>query len=435
MSEAIPTRCNIPGGTDDGIQEAAERVRRFRLVLVVTVGIVLELLFIEAALRFKLASPWFESDRHHFVSDPILHHRRLPHVTRRVRGVELQTNSLGLNDREYPAEKAPDTFRILMLGDSVVEGGGLQLEDTVSARLEALLNTMGCGRRFEVLNAGVAGYSPILEYLFVKRVGLGLHPDLIIVNFDMSDVHEDLLGTSVAQFDASGLPTAVPVNRLVETAVLLPPVRWPRSLRFLDSLERRLTRSATYQVVRRSPVGQRVFGSVRMMPESLAAQGLVGDIRYDPMTISRDVESPTEREAWPLTRRYIVAIRDLSRAHGVDFALVVYPMPHQVSATASPEGRRRLGVGAGFYASVRPFEILRQLGRQEGFLVISLLETFRARIHADGPLFWPDDPHYTPAGARVFAEGVSAGLRRHQLVPCRPSERRPPPGSTVHTSP
>ena len=110
-------------------------MRRFRLALVVIVGIVLELLFIEAALRFKLTSPWFESDQHHFVSDPILHHRRLPHVTRRSRGVDLRTNWLGLRDREYPAEKDGGTFRILMVGDSVIEGGGLQLEETISAQL------------------------------------------------------------------------------------------------------------------------------------------------------------------------------------------------------------------------------------------------------------------------------------------------------------
>ena len=401
-------------------------MKRFRLIAVVVVGLVLEVLFIEGALRFKLTSPWFESDRHHFVSDPILHHRRLPHVTRRSRGVDLRTNWLGLRDREYPVEKAGDTFRILMVGDSVIEGGGLQLEETIPAQLQAALNAMGCGRTFEVLNAGVAGYSPILEYLFVKHVGLSLHPDLVIVNFDMSDVHEDLLWTFVAQVDSSGLPTAVPVDRLIETAVLLPPVGWPRSLRFLDPLERRLAWSATYQVVRRSPAGLRLFGSVRMTSERLARLGVVGDIRYDPLTITRDVESPTEREAWPLTRRYLVAIRDLTRAHAVKFALVVYPMPHQVSATASPDGRRQLGLGPGLYASERPFEILGQLGRQERFPVISLLETFRARIDADGPLFWPDDFHHTPAGARVFAAGLVAGLHRQGIIPCRPAEPRLP---------
>jgi len=424
MSEAIPTRCTISGGTDDGIQEAAAPVRRFRVVLVVIVGIVLELLFIETALRFKLTSPWFENERYHFISDPVLHHKGLPHVTRHVRGAELRTNSLGLRGGDYPAEKDGDTFRILMVGDSVIEGGGLPLEETIPARLQALLTAAGCGRRFEVLNGGVAGYSPILEYLFVKHVGLGLHPDLVIVNFDMTDVHDDFLWTSVARFDSSGLPAAVPNNRLAETAVLLPPARWPRALRFLGPYERRLTGLATYQVIRRSPVGQRLLGSVRMTPERLPRLGVVGDLRYDPMTITRDVESPTEREAWVLTRRYLVAIRDLTWAHGVEFALVVYPMPHQVSATASPEGRRRLGVGPGLYASERPFENLRQLGRQAGFPVLSLLETFRARIDDAGPLFWPDDVHHTPAGSRVFAEGLLAGLRRHQLIPCPPSAPR-----------
>src|SRR5207247_11191449 len=101
-----------------------------------------------------------------------------------------------------------------------------------------------------------------------------------------------------------------------------------------------------------------------------------------------------------------------------------YHSLHRVRATASQQGRRLLGVGPGLYASERPFENLRQLGRQAGFPVLSLLETFRARIEAEGPLFWPDDVHHTPAGSRVFAEGLLAGLRRQQLIPCPPSDPR-----------
>src|SRR6266536_2673818 len=74
---ARPDLSTTVSGTDDGIQEAAAPVRRFRVVLVVIVGIVLELLFIETALRFKLTSPWFENERYHFISDPVLHHKGL----------------------------------------------------------------------------------------------------------------------------------------------------------------------------------------------------------------------------------------------------------------------------------------------------------------------------------------------------------------------
>ena len=100
----------------------------------------------------------------------------------------------------------------------------------------------------------------------------------------------------------------------------------------------------------------------------------------------------------------------------VPFVLVVYPHPHQVGPEESPEGRRRLGVGPGLYASARPFERLEALGRREGFPVVNLLALFRAR-RAEGPLFRATDIHHTAAGAAVFADGVVSGLLALDVLP------------------
>lgn len=94
--------------------------------------------------------------------------------------------------------------------------------------------------------------------------------------------------------------------------------------------------------------------------------------------------------------------------------------PHQVSATESPRARPKLGLEPRLYASGRPFQRLEQLGRERSFPVISLLKLFRERERTDAPLFWENDNHHTPRGARLFAEGVVAGLRARQLLPaCR----------------
>lgn len=137
---------------------------------------------------------------------------------------------------------------------------------------------------------------------------------------------------------------------------------------------------------------------------------MAGNVQYDTLAITRDGEFPGMREAWALTERYLGAIHRLARSRELPFVLVLYPHPHQVSATASPEGRRKLGIGPGFFASERPFQILEEFGRRDGFPVINLLPVFRQSERSDGPLFWSDDIHNTPAGARVFAEGLFAGL-------------------------
>jgi hypothetical protein len=147
------------------------------------------------------------------------------------------------------------------------------------------------------------------------------------------------------------------------------------------------------------------------------------------MAITRDAEFPGLEAAWALTERYLLGIRDLARARGAPFVLVVYPHSHQVSARESPRGRRHLGVGPGLYASERPFTRLQALGRRAGFPVIDLLAAFRSRT-GGAPLFRPDDMHHTPAGAAVFADGIAAGLTAPGMPAACPKGRisRPAPG-------
>lgn len=390
---------------------------RLGVVLLLLASAAVGLTLVEVGLRLL---PDSSSRRGHFTTDPVLHHRLKPSAVTRVRGVEFRTNALGFHDRELAPQKRPGGVRILMLGDSFTEGGGLALEDTVAKRVEAMLNAGPCRDAVEVVNAGVGSYSPILEYLFLKNVGLGLGPDLVVLNFDMTDVHDDAVRTALARLGPDGLPVAVPSNRRLETAALLPPLPKPPGLAFLDPVERLADRLLLVQLLRKSRVGEKVFGSLKLTEERLQALHAIGDIRYDIMAPTRDGDSPALQAAWRLTEHYLTAIHRLARERGIPFVLVAYPHPHQVSATESPEGRRRFGVGPGLYASDRPFRILADLGRREGFPFVSLLALFRERSAAEGPLFWPDDIHHNPKGARVFAEGVTRGLLAANALPqCR----------------
>ena len=310
--------------------------------------VVLALAGAEAGMRFLAARGRPEMTATH-ASDPVLHHRLRPNITARVRGVEFRTNSLGLHDREYPAQKPPGVFRILLLGDSMTEGGGLALEATVAKQAEAMLNAGGCRSPLEVVNGGVASYSPILQYLFLDALGPTLEPDLVVLNFDMTDVHDDFIRTAVARLRPDGLPVAVPSDRRLETALFLPPIFKPPFLRFLDPLERGLSRLLIYQALRRSGVGRRLFGPIRPTPERLERLGLVGDIRYDPMAITRPGEGPGVGPAWRLTERYLAGIHRLARQRGMSFAAVVYPHPHQVAADESPVGRQRFALRPGLF--------------------------------------------------------------------------------------
>ena len=103
---------------------------------------------------------------------------------------QTKTNEFGFRDRSYPREKPENSFRIIVFGDSVTFGKGVEQKDTFPKQLERFLNDQDLtpsSFHFEVLNAGVTGYSAYQETEFFFEYGLPLDPDMIIFNYVMND--------------------------------------------------------------------------------------------------------------------------------------------------------------------------------------------------------------------------------------------------------
>ena len=379
----------------------------FRSASLVLAGLIFALGMAEVGLRLVQAP----DRKAHIVTDPVRHHRLRPGWQGTVQGFPYRTNALGFRERDLATPKPPGLVRVLMLGDSFTEGGGLAEADTIPRRVESTLHA-SC-RGVEVVNAGTASYSPILEYLVLADVVAPLAPDLVVLNLDMTDVHDDLIRTALAELDADGLPVRVPTDRRRETALLLPPAL-PPGMRVVED---GMSGLVLWQAIRKSSVGRRAFGELNLDEPGLAARGLVGDLRYDRLAITRDTPARGEDAAWATTGRYLAAIQRIAARHGARFAVVVYPYAHQVATHETPTGRTRFGIGPGLYATERPFRTVAALGQRHGFPVISLLETFRRRADPARPLFRGDDVHHTAEGARVMADGIAAGLLEAGLVP------------------
>ena len=107
-------------------------------------------------------------------------------------GIPLDINSLGVRDNEYQLQPPPNTFRIVVLGDSVTMGQAVRQEDSYPKQLEALFAAeKEKGLRnttVEVINAGVSGYGTHEEMLFLKETAIMYSPDMIIVGFALNDI-------------------------------------------------------------------------------------------------------------------------------------------------------------------------------------------------------------------------------------------------------
>ena len=121
---------------------------------------------------------------------PTLLDRQLDHknLSGIHRGVYFRTNSRRIRGPEYSPEPPPGVIRILIVGDSVTMGWGVNEADTYSARLEALLNAESTAGSYEVLNGGLAGLN-IGQVM--RRLGprvRNYHPDLIVYGFTSNDI-------------------------------------------------------------------------------------------------------------------------------------------------------------------------------------------------------------------------------------------------------
>lgn len=97
-------------------------------------------------------------------------------------------NSKGLRGKEFSARKNKDIFRIICIGNSNTFGWWVDDQDTYPQQLEDILNTTtNHKKKFEVINAGILGYTSFQGLKFLNRDILANEPDLIIAYFGPAD--------------------------------------------------------------------------------------------------------------------------------------------------------------------------------------------------------------------------------------------------------
>jgi lysophospholipase L1-like esterase len=107
-------------------------------------------------------------------------------------GVFVRINGKGLRGPELDYDKSEGALRVLCLGDSVTFG--YRIEDPLKTYpyLAGPLLEANLGRPVETINAGVGGYSPWQEFLYLQREGIRYRPDLVLVGFVLNDLTEKI---------------------------------------------------------------------------------------------------------------------------------------------------------------------------------------------------------------------------------------------------
>ncbi len=94
-------------------------------------------------------------------------------------GVSVQTNSRGLRGPEFPFQKPEGLKRLLILGDSIVFGWGVEYENTFPALIQRNFDLSDI--HTEVIPAGVCSWNTRTEYEYFKREAIKFSPDILML--------------------------------------------------------------------------------------------------------------------------------------------------------------------------------------------------------------------------------------------------------------
>lgn len=106
--------------------------------------------------------------------------RKIPLLQGGEKIVEHRVSSQGFRDVEHGV-KEPGEFRVLMLGDSFLEGFAVAPEDSIPKIAETLLRADGPLRKISVVNGGVPGGGPLQALGMLRLRGLPLEPNLVVL--------------------------------------------------------------------------------------------------------------------------------------------------------------------------------------------------------------------------------------------------------------
>lgn len=145
----------------------------------------------ELAIRLLVKVPpvhaiWIDDDNSFYrrSTNAILNYRIKPGFKRMTSVGQATSNRHGFRDLPRETTKPAGVRRILLLGDSVVEGiNYVDDENTLSRHLQRLYPD----GKTEVLNFGTSGYCTLAEVTLLREKGLAFKPDLVLLVFVEND--------------------------------------------------------------------------------------------------------------------------------------------------------------------------------------------------------------------------------------------------------
>ncbi|MBF0122386.1 MAG: SGNH/GDSL hydrolase family protein [Candidatus Omnitrophica bacterium] len=306
----------------------------------------------------------------------------------------VQTNSFGQRDSENPIVKAPNTVRVLAIGDSITFGHGVSAEDTYSERLERRLNNQTKPYHFDVINTGVPGNCHFQEYVDFRR-GLIFKPDIAIIQFTINDVAEPY--RAFARYGGN----AVDYHRISDTC-------------WLDNFLK--DRSAFYLFLNK--VAERIrYRSLAIVDVRRKAMDEQADLDWNAAADAPQDEASSHYKAWQECFKWLEKEAALCHENKIDCILFVSPHGYQLGDDSRLYAQKVLKEFATKndmeFLDVLPLLRIKakrslmskyRLSRQASF--VDMAKVYPEDVDRNWKRFFLDFDHYNPEGHELVSKAL-----------------------------
>lgn len=340
-------------------------------------------------------------------------------VTERGIRNRIVVNSLGLREHAIAVAKPGGRRRILILGDSIVFGSGLNAGERFS---DLLGRDLGAGA--EVINAGVPGWGNDQELLFYEQRLRALKPDMVVLTFTAgNDIVNNALsgalleGGTKPRFELAGdslvmIPPAPPVAPGLNTRIkaLL------HKSRFLVFAKRRLMRRSYQHQVHEE-----------------TSQQLHGFESYRDLSHWSAYENPPDdatESAWKVTEAILSRFAGDCRADSARFVVFAMPLKLEVDDAWRDQVIKGTHADPSRLDMGYPYRRLSAYCAAHGIDFVYPVDQFRAAA-AHETIYFMQDSHPNMRG-NVLAAGYLRGIVTAS-APNRPSPA--PSGSSARAHP
>ncbi|MGC9328471.1 MAG: SGNH/GDSL hydrolase family protein [Candidatus Hinthialibacter sp.] len=288
-------------------------------------------------------------------TDPHIAFRMRPHYSDFVYGAQVSINANGLRDYDYPYEKPAGVKRILVLGDSVAFGYGVDMEKTFAKQWEKALQETHKSA-WQVINSGVPAYTTVQEMRWFELEGLRYQPDAVVIAYVMNDPEE------VHPLRSDGLLDQIEIDAFYQKmAELIPPPIMPFTR--YSHLSKFINRWLMH-----------THPNWKILHEELT--------RY----FCRDI---FERESWNQCQEAFLRLHDLCRENDIFLLAAIYPLMYRLHAREE-------------HSFTPHYERVEQFLQRAGIQHVTPLDDFIGQP-VDEMRAYADDPHPSPKSHRIFA--------------------------------